>query len=56
MEKLIDIVMKEYKVNTIYLSIVEGNKIAYNMYKSIGFKYINERDENGEFIYSYEKI
>ncbi|MEG1255363.1 GNAT family protein [Clostridium sp.] len=36
MKNLIDIVFKKYRVNTIYLSIVEGNIVAYNLYKSIG--------------------
>lgn len=54
MMKLIDIVSKEYRVNTIYLSIVEGNAVAYNLYKSIGFKYMNEKDpNNGELLFQY---
>lgn len=53
MVKLIDIVSKEYGVNTIYLSIIEENKAAYNLYKSIGFKFINDRDPNGELIFKY---
>lgn len=35
MKKLIDIVSKKYEVNVIYLSIIEENKVAYNLYKSI---------------------
>lgn len=54
MMKLIDIVSKEYGVNTIYLSIVEENTLAYNLYKSIGFEYINEKDVNGELIFKYK--
>jgi diamine N-acetyltransferase len=54
MKSLIDIVSKEYEVNTIYLSIVEGNKLAYNLYKSIGFEYMNEKDANGELIFHYK--
>lgn len=54
MNKLIDIVLEKYKVNTIYLSIIPGNKAAYNLYKSIGFKYMNEKDENGELLFKYE--
>lgn len=53
MMKLIDIVSKEYEVNTIYLSIVEENILAYNLYKSIGFKSMNERDVNGELLFKY---
>ncbi len=53
MIRLIDIVSKEYGVNTIYLSIIEGNVLAYNLYKSIGFKYMNEKDPNGELLFQY---
>lgn len=54
MRKLIDIVLKEYGVNTIYLSIVEENAVAYNLYESIGFKYMNEKDpNNGELLFQY---
>ncbi|MFS0674826.1 GNAT family N-acetyltransferase [Ornithinibacillus sp. 179-J 7C1 HS] len=53
MLKLINIVSKEYGVNTIYLSIIEENEAAYNLYKSIGFKFINDRDPNGELIFKY---
>lgn len=50
---LIDIVSKKYGVNTIYLSIIEGNAVAYNLYKSIGFEYMNEKDVNGELLFKY---
>ncbi|WP_346870546.1 GNAT family N-acetyltransferase [Clostridium sp. UBA5119] len=53
MTNLIDIVSKKYDVNTIYLSIVEQNTLAYSLYKSIGFEYINEKDINGELIFKY---
>lgn len=54
MKKLIDIVLKEYEVDTIYLSIVEENTVAYNLYTSIGFEYMNERDpNNGELMLHY---
>lgn len=53
MMNLIEIVSKKYEVNTIYLSIVEENILAYNLYKSIGFEYINEKDANGELIFKY---
>ncbi|SFH65294.1 GNAT family N-acetyltransferase [Pisciglobus halotolerans] len=51
--KLIDVVSKEYDVDVLYLSIIEGNKKAYHLYKSLGFEYTNERDPNGEFIFKY---
>lgn len=53
MKKLIDIVSKEYDVDVLYLSFVEENKIAYNLYKSLGFEYMNEKDPNGELIFKY---
>lgn len=53
MKKLIDKVSKEYGVNVIYLSIIEENKVAYNLYKSMGFEFMNERDPNGELIFKY---
>ncbi len=53
MTSLINIVSKKYDVNTIYLSIVEENTLAYSLYKSIGFEYINEKDVNGELIFKY---
>lgn len=54
MRKLIDIVSKKYGVNVIYLSIIEENKAAYNLYESIGFECMNERDpENGELLFKY---
>ncbi len=53
MTNLIDIVSKKYDVNTIYLSIVEQNTLAYSLYKNIGFEYINEKDVNGELIFKY---
>lgn len=53
MLKLIHIVSKEYGVQDIYLSIIEENEAAYKLYTSIGFKFINERDPNGELIFKY---
>ncbi|MUK87853.1 GNAT family N-acetyltransferase [Ornithinibacillus sp. L9] len=53
MMKLIDVVSKEYGVKEIYLSIIEENKAAYNLYKSIGFESMNERDPNGELLFKY---
>ena len=45
MKKLIGIVSSKFEVKDIYLSIVEENRIAYSLYKSMGFEYINERIE-----------
>ncbi|MBD1222095.1 GNAT family N-acetyltransferase [Virgibacillus halodenitrificans] len=53
MFRLIEIVSKEYGVKDIHLSIVEENKVARHLYESIGFKYINEKDPNGELIFKY---
>ena len=53
MKKLIGIVSSKFEVKDIYLSIVEENRIAYSLYKSMGFEYINERDPNGELIFKY---
>ncbi|WNF24907.1 GNAT family N-acetyltransferase [Mesobacillus jeotgali] len=53
MVKLIDKVSKEYGVKVIYLSIIEENKIAHRLYKSLGFECTNERDPNGELIFKY---
>lgn len=54
MLKLIDVVSSEYKVDTLYLSIIEKNYIARKLYEGIGFRYINEKDENGELIFEYK--
>ncbi len=53
MKKLIEVVSKEYDVDVLYLSFVEENKVAYNLYKSLGFEYMNEKDPNGELIFKY---
>ncbi len=53
MLKLIEIVSKEYGVKVIYLSIIEENEVAFELYKSIGFVFANERDPNGELIFMY---
>lgn len=55
MKLLIDIVSQIYGVDTIYLSIVEENEVAYKLYTSIGFQYMNEKDpSNGELMFKYE--
>lgn len=53
MKKLFDIVWKEYQVNVIYLSIVEENRFAYCLYKSLEFEFMNETDPNGELLFKY---
>ncbi|UJF15911.1 GNAT family N-acetyltransferase [Jeotgalibaca sp. MA1X17-3] len=53
MLNLIDIVQKEYDINEIYLSIIEGNEAAQHLYNSIGFVFTNEKDPNGELIFKY---
>ena len=53
MGKLIEVVSREYGVNVVYLSIIEDNQIAYRLYESMGFEFINERDPNGELIFQY---
>lgn len=55
MTKLIDIVLREYQVDTIYLSLVKGNNIAKKLYESIGFQDMNEIDpNNGELMFKYK--
>src|SRR5699024_342812 len=54
MKGLIKKVSEEYKVDVLYLSIIEENKVAERLYKQIGFKYINEKDPNGELIFEYK--
>ena len=44
MKKLINIVSQTYNVDTIYLSIVEENKVAHKLYTNIGFQCMNEKD------------
>ncbi|WP_047982633.1 GNAT family N-acetyltransferase [Ornithinibacillus contaminans] len=47
MEQLIARVSREYEVNTLYLSILEENRVAQRLYESLGFEYIDEKDPNG---------
>lgn len=54
MKGLIKRVSEEYKVDVLYLSIIKGNKMAERLYKQIGFKYIDEKDPNGELIFEYK--
>lgn len=53
MSKLMEVVAEEYKVDRIYLSFVEENIGAAHLYQTLGFKYLNEKDSNGELIYYY---
>src|SRR5699024_4726929 len=53
MKILIKQVSEEYKVEVLYLSIIEENKVDERLYKQIGFKYINEKDSNGKLIFKY---
>lgn len=54
LKKLIDVVLKEYDVDTIYLSIVEENTVAHKLYTNIGFEYMHEKDpNNGELMFHY---
>ena len=52
---LMEKVLNEYKIDRLYLSIVDGNEIALNLYTHLGFKYINEKDPNREEILMYKK-
>lgn len=54
MKKLIKIVAKKYNVKTVYLSFVENNDTARNMYENLGFKFTGECDPEGELIYRYD--
>lgn len=42
---------KDIDVSSLYLSFFEDNIVAYNLYTSLDFKYIGEKDVNGELIY-----
>lgn len=55
LKKLIDVVLKEYDVDTIYLSVVEENTVAHKLYIDIGFEYMYEKDpNNGELMFNYK--
>ncbi|GAA3714381.1 GNAT family N-acetyltransferase [Salinicoccus jeotgali] len=54
MMHLIDVVTKTYDVGEIYLSFVEGNDVAKELYEKLGFKFTGKRDPQGELIYRYE--
>lgn len=52
MEGLIEMVSEEYDVDVLYLSIVEENEVAYKLYTSLGFEYMEDEEEpNGELIF-----
>ncbi|MBD7908090.1 GNAT family N-acetyltransferase [Sporosarcina gallistercoris] len=50
MRKLIETVSKEYGEQPIYLSVYPENEGAVRLYEKLGFKFIEERDVNGEHI------
>lgn len=54
MKGLIKKVSSEYDVDVLYLSIIPGNKVAYELYTQLGFEYINEKDQQGELIFKYK--
>lgn len=55
MKGLIKMVSEEYDVDLIYLSIVEENEVAYHLYTSLGFEYMEDEEEpNGELIFKLD--
>lgn len=48
LDYLINSLIKEYNCNEIYLSIYEENSHAIKLYKSVGFNFNQEVDDNGE--------
>lgn len=54
MLRLMEIVPKEYEVSTIYTSVFEDNKLAYELYIDLGFIATDERDTGGEIILVYK--
>ncbi|WP_346934778.1 GNAT family N-acetyltransferase [Clostridium sp.] len=54
MLRLMEIVPKEYEVSTIYTSVFEDNKLAYELYIDLGFIATDERDIGGEIILLYK--
>lgn len=50
MKKLIETVMQEYGEQPIFLSVYPENEGAVRLYEKLGFKFIEERDVNGEHI------
>lgn len=50
MKKLIETVSKEYGEQPIFLSVYPENEGAVRLYEKLGFKFIEERDVNGEHI------
>lgn len=53
MNKLMKKVSSEYDASKLYLSIIEDNQVARKLYESLGFRYTNEKDKNGELIFEY---
>lgn len=54
MKRLIDIVTQKYEVKMVYLSFVEENHPARQLYENLGFEFTGEIDPEGELIYKYE--
>lgn len=50
MKKLIETVIQEYGEQPIFLSVYPENQGAVRLYEKLGFKFIEERDVNGEHI------
>lgn len=50
MKKLVETVSIEYGKQPIYLSVYPENDGAVRLYEKLGFKFIEERDVNGEHI------
>ena len=56
MTQLISQVFETYPVETIYLSIVKTNTVAYRFYTQLGFMDLKEIDpSNGELMFAYQK-
>ncbi|WP_213809909.1 N-acetyltransferase [Jeotgalicoccus sp. WY2] len=51
MKELIKIVKQKYQVSMVYLSFVEDNEAARNLYENLDFKFTGEYDPEGELIY-----
>ncbi len=53
-QQLTQKLLKEYQVNEIYLSVVEGNEVAESLYTELGYHKNGELDEYGEHIMVYQ--
>ncbi|WP_060679617.1 GNAT family N-acetyltransferase [Virgibacillus halodenitrificans] len=54
LQAMLDTLKKEYPAQAIYLSVYENNLPAIYLYEKFGFKFIDERDINGEKIMKLE--